>query len=206
MFTIKPSEEEIITAKPRTKPYRITVGGGLFVLVKINGIKDFRFDYSFQDKRNTLSLGSHPNISLFEALVLHNTAQQQLEDGFNPSDMKKAEKRLADSGSTHGELVTFKQVANEWGLLNIKDWINEFDPSKRKLEQYIYPLLGDMPIDEITSAQLLYAISEIEKEGFADTSKRTLGICDRIFVYAIERKLCLNNPALPLKELKAKTK
>ncbi len=209
MFTIKLSEKEIITAKPKDKPYRLTVGGGLYVLVNTNKTKAFRFDYTFNSVRNTLGLGSHPNISLFEALVLHREAQQQLEDGFNPSAMRKAEKQLADSSSTTGDSdknITFEQIANEWGLVNIKDWVNEFEPTKRLLETGIYPLLGNKPIGDVRPEQLLYAISQIEKEGFADKAKKTLGLCERVFNYAIERKLCLSNPALPIKELKAKTK
>ncbi len=206
MLAIKLSDQEIINAKSKDKPYRLTVGGGLYLLVNTNKYKVFRFDYSFQDKRNTLSLGNHPNISLFDALILHCEAQQQLEDGFDPSAMRKAEKALADSGYTNGETMSFEQVVNEWGLINIKDWVNEFDPTKRLLETGIYPLLGNKPIGEITPAQLLYAITEIERSGFIDKAKRTLGLCERVFNYAIERKLCLHNPALPIREIRSKTK
>jgi len=54
-------------------------------------------------------------------------------------------------------------------------------------------LLGNKPIDEITPAQLLYAISAIENEGFIGKANRTLEVCSWIFKYAIKKQLCLKS-------------
>jgi hypothetical protein len=47
----------------KDKPYKITDGGGLYVLVKAKG-KYWRYNYRFAGKRKTLALGVYPDIIL----------------------------------------------------------------------------------------------------------------------------------------------
>jgi hypothetical protein len=41
-------------AKPKEKDYTINDGGGLVLLVKVGGVKRWRFDYRFNGKQNRL--------------------------------------------------------------------------------------------------------------------------------------------------------
>ena len=54
-------------AKTRTKSYNLSDGGGLYVLVKPNGTKAWRFNYRFAGKQKTLAIGVYPDISLKKA-------------------------------------------------------------------------------------------------------------------------------------------
>ena len=53
----------IKNAKPKAAMYRLSDGDGLYVLVKPDGAKWWRFDYSIGGKRKTLSLGVYPDTS-----------------------------------------------------------------------------------------------------------------------------------------------
>ena len=50
----------IRNAKPIDKDKRLNDGSGLYLLIKPNGAKWWRFDYTFAGKRKTLSLGFIP--------------------------------------------------------------------------------------------------------------------------------------------------
>jgi hypothetical protein len=55
---------EIKSAKPRAKPYKLSDGGWLFLLVNPNGSKLWRMAYRFDGREKTLSLGPYPQLSL----------------------------------------------------------------------------------------------------------------------------------------------
>jgi len=61
-------------AKPKAKPYKMTDGGGLYLLVKPQG-KYWRYNYRFTDKQKTLAIGTYPDLSLSDARKLHQTAR-----------------------------------------------------------------------------------------------------------------------------------
>lgn len=55
-------------AKPKAKPYKLTDGGGLHLLVDPKGRRHWRFRYRTKaGKENTLSFGVYPETSLVEA-------------------------------------------------------------------------------------------------------------------------------------------
>ena len=50
-------------AKPKANPYKMTDGGGLYLLVRPQG-KYWRYNYRFTGKQKTLAIGVYPDISL----------------------------------------------------------------------------------------------------------------------------------------------
>ena len=61
------TDTKIKTSKPKEKDYKLSDGQGLFLLVKTNGTKLWRFDFTFASKRQTMSFGIYPEIGLKEA-------------------------------------------------------------------------------------------------------------------------------------------
>ncbi|MGO9486852.1 MAG: Arm DNA-binding domain-containing protein [Rhodomicrobium sp.] len=58
------SGKTIRALKPKEKPYKATDGQRLYILVTTQGSRLWRFDYRFQGKRLTLSLGKYPDAGL----------------------------------------------------------------------------------------------------------------------------------------------
>ena len=58
---------KVKNAKAKDKPYKLTDGEGLFLLVTPNGKKGWRLSYRFDGKQKTLSLGVFPDVSLKKA-------------------------------------------------------------------------------------------------------------------------------------------
>ena len=52
----------INAAKPKCKPYKLTDGLGLYLLVTERGGRSWRMNYSFLGKQKTLSFGSYPDV------------------------------------------------------------------------------------------------------------------------------------------------
>ncbi|WP_262967120.1 Arm DNA-binding domain-containing protein [Methylobacter psychrophilus] len=84
----------IRNAKPEDKDNRLNNGEGLYILVKPNGAKWWRFDYTSLNKRKTLSLGVYPATGLSDARVKAVKARKAIAKGINPSDTRKEKKAI----------------------------------------------------------------------------------------------------------------
>ncbi len=69
------SEMTIRKAKPGAKPYKLSDGDGLFLLVQPTGGKWWRYKYRFAGKEKLLALGIYPLISLADARERHDSAE-----------------------------------------------------------------------------------------------------------------------------------
>ncbi|CQJ66968.1 integrase [Yersinia intermedia] len=64
---MKLNARQVDTAKPKEKPYKLSDGGGLFLLVNTNGSRCWRLKYRIAGKEKLLSIGVYPDITLAEA-------------------------------------------------------------------------------------------------------------------------------------------
>jgi integrase len=102
--------------KPRTTPYKLADGGGLFAQVMPNGSIYWRFKYSFGGKEKLLALGQYPAVKLAEARAAHQSAKIRLQSGVDPSAARQAERAEQQAAETEAGLraTTFGQIADEW--------------------------------------------------------------------------------------------
>jgi hypothetical protein len=89
------AELKIRTAKTQEKPYKLTDGGGLYILIQSTGAKLWRFDYRFGGKRKTLAFGAYPHVSLGQARARLTEAKRLLAEGIAPDVQRKADKLAA---------------------------------------------------------------------------------------------------------------
>jgi len=109
------TDTHIRSAKPGTKPYKLSDGGGMYLLVKPDGARYWRLDYRFSGKRRTLALGVYPTTTLSNARARREEARAVLAQNTDPSVTKKATKRAAKLASE----TTFEVLAREW-LYNLR--------------------------------------------------------------------------------------
>ena len=81
-------------AKPTDKDFRLSDGEGLYLLVKANGAKWWRFDYTFSGSRKTLSLGVYPVTSLSDARRKQKTQESRSAMMLTPVTSAKRKRRL----------------------------------------------------------------------------------------------------------------
>jgi hypothetical protein len=101
---------QIRSAKPKAKAYKLSDGGGMYLLVTPQGARYWRLDYRFGGKRRTLALGVYPTVSLLNARVRREDARALLANDTDPNLAKRAVKRAAKYAGEN----TFEAVAREW--------------------------------------------------------------------------------------------
>lgn len=201
--TGKLKDVAIRKAKPDSKPYKMTDGAGLYLLVHPNGGKYWRMDYRFAGRQKTMALGVYQQCSLAEARELHFQARKLLANGTDPGAIKQTQKRQAKIAAANN----FEAVAREWVENRSNDWTEGHKAlTLRTLEQDAFPSLGHRPISEITPAELLEAVRAIEKRGALEIASRVLQRCSAVFRYGIATSRCERNPATELRDALKKPK
>ena len=69
-----------------TKVQKLADGNGLFLIISKTGDKRWRFDYSrpYPKKRNSLSFGSYPTVTLADARIRREEARTLLSQNIDP--------------------------------------------------------------------------------------------------------------------------
>jgi len=80
--------------KPGAEDIRLNDGGGLYLLVKPNGAKWWRFDYIIDGEFKTLSFGVYPATGLADARRKASHARHQILTGIDPSSIGKNKGQL----------------------------------------------------------------------------------------------------------------
>ena len=125
-------------AKLQDKPYKLTDGRGLYLLV--NGVgKYWRLDYRSDGKRKILALGVYPDVPLAKARERREEARQQIADGIDPGAVRKAQKE----STIHRRANTFEVIAREWYGKHASGWASSHsDKIIRLMERDLFPWLG----------------------------------------------------------------
>jgi hypothetical protein len=182
-------------AKPKEKPYKLSDGDGLFLLVQPSGRKLWRFRYRFAGKENTLALGPFPEIPLAAARGKRDSARTLIAEGKDPAQQKKLDKIAAATAANN----TFGAIAEE--LLASLEESGAAGPTLSKNRWLLLTLaapLAKRPIADITSAEILLLLKRHEKAGRRETAKRLRGAIGRIFRHAIATLRAVNDPTYAL--------
>ncbi len=140
---------QIKAAKPAKKSFKKFDGRGLYIEVFPNGSKLWRLNFRIADKEKRLALGSYPEISLSEARKRRDEARALLEQGNDPTLLRKQEK-AAEKVSTENSFV---RVAEEYLAKMDKDGRAPATLLKaRWFLSLLEPAIGSMPVREVIVA------------------------------------------------------
>ncbi|MCM1128784.1 MAG: integrase arm-type DNA-binding domain-containing protein [Alistipes senegalensis] len=178
---VKPlSALAVKSAKPKEKPYKLTDGGGLYLLVNPNGSKLWRMKYRYDGREHTLAFGSWPLVSLQDARMKREEARQKVANGISPAEEKRAMKAIRRAKG-----ATFEAVAQEWLSKNMPVWgKNNTSNIVGILERDIFPCIGQGEIARLKTPDYLEVLQRIERRTIAQ-AMRARSICRRIQCYAI---------------------
>ena len=182
-------------AKPREGIYRLNDYKGLYLEIKPNGIKAWRYRFKLNDKASWFALGDYPSVTLGEAREKCEAARKLVKEGINPVQNRQIEriKREQDSANT------FEAIAKEW--LALKDW--EEVTKKRRLdmlERVVFPSIGKLPVRQITPAHVLDILNKTVKRGaptVAAEAKRTMS---GVFEHAVATLRADTDPVWPVRK------
>lgn len=172
------SDMSVRKAKPRDKAYRLTDARGLYLLVKPDGARWWRLDFTFNSKRRTMSLGVYPDVELGDARDERDRARKLIAAGIDPVQERR-------TGAGHAD-ASFKAVALLWFDANRDHWSQRtYDVKMRRFEQHIFPEIGRKDIRTIEPTEMLRLIRRIEEGGASDLPRRMRADCGSIFRFAI---------------------
>lgn len=193
-YILKPAT--IDNAKPREKAYALTDGGGLQIEILPSGGKTWRFKYHLNGKREKVTIGAYPVFTIKQARDRHEELRALVARGQSPAKAKRAaatEQKLVEA-----RRLTFRSFAQRWVdetlFYRSGGYVAQ---TVRWLDAYVYPAIGDMPLDEVLPRDVL-AIIKARAETSV-TAERIRVIVQQIYNHAIRNLLVTTNPAQALR-------
>ena len=107
---MKLNDVAVRKAKPETKSYKMSDGGGMYLEVMPNGSKYWRLKYRFGGKEKRLALGVYPDVPLILARERREKARKLLAEEIDPGEVKQQSKRSNRENAEN----SFEAVAREW--------------------------------------------------------------------------------------------
>lgn len=186
----------IVKAAAKDKPFKLSDGGGLHLLVQPNGSKLWRFRYRFAGRENMLTFGAFPTVSLASARSKRDEARRLIADGSDPGVKRKLDKIAAATAARN----TFGAVAAEYLANMAANGVVEKTISKNRwlLEDLAAPLSA-RAIAEIVPAEILSILKRIEKSGRRDTARRLRGVMGSVFRHAVVTLRATTDPTFALR-------
>lgn len=180
--------------KPQEKQYKVSDSHGLYILVHSNGSLYWRQKYRINGREKLLSHGTYPLIGLAEAREMRDNARRLVKQGIDPINQKRIDKRQAEN--------TFKIIATEWHSTMKNQWSEKH--KKRVIDtltQDIFPHIGNIPVNEIQTIQIIEALRRIERRGALEVAGRVAQRVNAVFRYALASGLIESNPATDVKAI-----
>ena len=189
------TDKFIKNLKPKNRRYdlRERSGQGFGIRVTPSGQMSWIFIYNFEGRKQRMTLGGYPAISLAKARELHRNAIRSLVNGNNPTILQqkaKTEARLAD---TVNELIN--EFIEKWSKPRKRSWKED----ERILKKDVAPIIGKLKAKDITRRDIIYILDQVVDRGSPIAANRTLAVTRRMFNFAIERSIIEITPCYGVK-------
>lgn len=204
-------------AKPKDKPYKLLDGKGLYLEVKPNGVKAWRYRFELREgtavKESLFAIGDYVvaprgetpedaqerraggRFTLAEARDERAKARALVKQGINPAHRRQLDRIRREQESA----TTFEAVAKEW--LALKDW--EDTTKARRLDmlaRVVFPKIGPLSVKSITPAHILDVLNNAAKKNgltVAAEAKRTMS---GVFELAVSTLRADIDPVYPVRK------
>lgn len=159
---------------------KYSIGEGLILRIQ-GGRRRFIFRYQLAGKRREIGLGSASDITIARAKQIALRLRQEIAEGRDPLETLRKQE-------TEKAARTFDEVFPEAvaATASVRQWKNAKHAAQwtSTLRTYASPVLGQMPIDQITRDDVLRVLQPIWTEK-PETASRLRGRLERVFSYAI---------------------
>ena len=187
------NDTEIKRAKPKEKEYTLTDGGGLLLRVTPKGGKSWFFNYRhpYTDKRNKISFGMYPTVSLKAARNKREAAKVLLSQNIDPKLHRDNEKRARAAEHSITLLNVYEQWLNVWRQGKDETTVKK---AIRHMELYALPKLGGYPLKEITAPLVIDMLRPLEKQNKSETLSRVRIKLNQVMNFAVNTGVVEHNP------------
>lgn len=161
-------------------------GAGLFLQISRFSTASWVFRYRIAGRLREMGLGSLDTIGLADARERARKAREQRLDGLDPIDVRKAARLSTQLGAS--KAVTFKDCAKRYIAAHQPAWHNSKHAAQwsSTLENYVYPIFGDLAVQAVDVGLVLKAIEPIWTAK-PETASRVRGRIESIIDWATAR-------------------
>ena len=180
------------------KPYKVSAGENLFVMIGIKGTKTFYFSYRENNKRLKLNIGNFPAVSLVEARTVALAMKQQVQRGEDPSTAHPNPRKRPHSDNG----PSFEEVAREWHERK-KEEVKSNSAQNRisRLENHAFKDIGSISIKSLNANQIANALLKVEDKVSPETARRVKNVVAQVTRYARSKGLIEHDPANGLSDV-----
>ena len=171
--------------------YEKTEASGLGIRVMPSGGKSWIYRFTLNGKRQKMTLGKYPAVSLKQARELLLKAQSIKEQGINPIEDQRHERSK--------EIYTVEKLFTDWySSYIVKNRKRPLD-IKKQIDADIIPLLGNKELDKLQPIDITRALDIIVSRGAPILANRILSSLKQAFNYAVSRGNIQQNPAASIR-------
>jgi len=182
--------------KPQERPKRIFDGDGLYIELRPNGGKWWRFKYRFEGKEKLLSFGTYPEVPLALARARRLEARKLVAAGTDPSAVRKQAKNAKQRAASS----TLEAVSRAWLARRGPGWqAGTREAIAASLENHVFPSLGHRAIADIPARDIRVVVQAIDELGAGETAGRVFQRLRSIYRYALSEELVETDPTQALK-------
>jgi integrase len=210
-------------AKSPVKPSKLPDGKGLYLEVKPNGVKAWRYRFELavgeERKESVFTIGEYGTapagetleqaqerratgvFTLAEARVERDKARGLVKQGVNPSHARELERiQKAQSAA-----ITLEAVAREW--VQLRPWEAVTKARRLRLfERTVFPELGKLPIAKVTPAHVLALLKKAAEENGLTVAAEIKRSLSGVYELAISTLRAESDPTYPVRNALPKNK
>jgi integrase len=159
----KLTERAVANAKSKETTYRLSDGAGLLLQVKPSGSRTWLFRFMQAGKRRDMGLGKYPAVGLAQARKKAREAADLVRDGGDPIAAEEAKQAAAATPASAPQIRTFRVVAEALVAAQQPGWTSSKTLASWRLtlDKHAYPILGDIPVAEVTREQVVAALNPV---------------------------------------------
>jgi len=165
-------------------------GRGLVLIVTASGAKLWRYNYSFNGRKEKYSIGQYPQMTLKMARDKRLDLERLRADGINPVEQKRGLKlrfKLEQEKKKEESQNTVKKLCEAYLKLKkgvLKD--TTLIKHSQRLIKDVYPLMGDKNIKEIKKVEVITILQRIQERGALESAFRVARLLNSIWRYALQ--------------------
>ena len=148
------SDSKIKALKPTDKITRFLDSLGLYIEVRPNGRKFWRYRFQWLKKTLMMGLGDYPIVSLADARKKRDEAKALLDQDLNPLEERRKDKLSLELNHTSKNM--FENVAEEYKKEKLSSRsVRHQERFQTALDKDILKVIGFKDVKDVTSADVL---------------------------------------------------
>lgn len=182
--------------RPGKRRYEVTDREGLCIEVLPSGRMSWRYRYRLAGRREKLTIGPYPAVSLREAREHRLEAEKAVVVGRSPARAKQERKRAARRAA---EAPTVADLVAPWVQTVLRPTNHSAWQDETYLARDVLPRLGRLRPEEVTTADVWACVESVRQRGHGQAARRVRNVIRRLFEYAQSQGLVRGNPAQPVR-------